>query len=89
MSQAFREGWERVFGLRPPPKIVLCPFNLRRGLVIHVELPNDFCLRDLRRFVRYLATMCDDWEPEDGLPVLVCWEPEDGLPVLVWPDKKG
>ena len=47
-----------------------CSFPLRRDLMIIVELPSDLKLKDLRRFVQYLATMCDDWEVEMGLPVL-------------------
>jgi hypothetical protein len=70
MSQAYREGWERTFGPKAPPELLRCPFPLRKGLIIHVELPRDLELRDLRRFVQYLATMSDDWEPEMGLPVL-------------------
>ncbi len=69
MSQAYREGWDRIFG-PPPPKIMSCSFPLRRDLMIIVELPSDLKLKDLRRFVQYLATMCDDWEVEMGLPVL-------------------
>jgi hypothetical protein len=67
-TKAYRDGWERTF--RSKPTIHVCPFNMRRGLVINVELPDDLKLRDLRRFVQYLATMCDDWEPEMGFPVL-------------------
>jgi hypothetical protein len=69
MSAAYREGWDRIFD-PPLPRLIRCPFNLRRGLTIHVDVPSDLKLRDLRRFVQYLATMCDDWEVEMGLPVL-------------------
>jgi len=68
-SAAYRDGWERIFG-PPAPKITSCPFPLRRGLTITVELPSDLKLADLRRFVWYLVTMCNDWEVEMGLPVL-------------------
>ena len=71
MGKAYRDGWEQVFGPKPAPKVTRHPFPLRRGMVINVELPSDLRLRDLRRFAQYLATMCDDWEPEMGLPVLM------------------
>ena len=70
MSKAYRDGWEHVFGPKAAPKITRHPFPLRRSMVVNVELPHDLCLRDLRRFVQYLATMCDDWGPEMGLPGL-------------------
>lgn len=75
MSAAYRAGWERIFG-PSPPEIHRSSFPLRRGLQIVVELPSDLKLLDLRRFVQYLATMCNDWEVEMGLPVL-SW-PEKG-----------
>lgn len=65
MSRAFREGWERIFGRKPG--IIRNPFNIRPGLRIHYEVPDDFTVRDLRRLVRHLSTMCEDWEPEHGL----------------------
>lgn len=71
MSRAYRDGWEQVFGAKPAPKVTRHPFPLRRGMVINVDLPSDLRLRDLRRFTQYLATMCDDWEVEMGLPVLM------------------
>ena len=62
MSKAYRDGWSRCSDPRPH-LITRHPFPLRRGMVVNVELPHDLCLRDLRRFVQYLATMCDDWSP--------------------------
>ena len=70
MSQRYREGWELLFG-PPPPKMHQCLFNLRRGMIIDLNLPDDLKLADLHRFVQYLATMCDDWEPEMGLPKII------------------
>jgi len=55
---------------RQRPRSRLAHFPLRRGLTITVELPSDLKLSDLRRFVWYLVTMCNDWEVEMGLPVL-------------------
>jgi len=68
-NQAYRDGWERIFAPKTP-EMIRCPFPLRRGVQIDVTLPRDLQLRDLRRFVAYLATMCDDWEPGMGLPGL-------------------
>lgn len=64
---AYADGWLRIFGPKPP-KVISCPFPLRADLTIRVELPTDLRKADLRRFVWYLVTMCDDWEPEDGFP---------------------
>jgi hypothetical protein len=47
MTAAFREGWERIFG-PPPPEMLNCPFNLRHGMVIGLELPSDLKLREVR-----------------------------------------
>jgi hypothetical protein len=66
--RAYREGWERTFAPKPVPKMLRCPFPLRPGLMINVELPSDLRLADLARFVSYLVTMCDDWNPDDGFP---------------------
>jgi hypothetical protein len=75
MGKAYREGWERIFGPKSP-KVISCPFNLRSDLTIRVDLPTDLHLADLRRFVWYLVTMCDDWEPWRGFPSFA-W-PEHG-----------
>lgn len=79
-TKAYRDGWERVFGPRTPVEMISNPFMLRHDLSIRYEIPRDFALRDLRRLVRHLATMCDDWEPEHGFPVLA-W-PEREKPEL-------
>lgn len=67
----YRDGWERTFAAKPtltPPRMIRCPFKLRRGMVIDVEVPSDLKLADLARFISYLVTMCDDWNPDDGFP---------------------
>jgi hypothetical protein len=71
MSQAFREGWDRIFGPRPPVTIHACAFNLRNGMVIEVKLPSDLKFREVRRFAKFLTTYCDEWDPERGLPSLL------------------
>jgi hypothetical protein len=48
--------------------LLSCPFNLRRGLIIQVQLPSDLTLKDVRRIVRFLVTMAGDYEPEMGPP---------------------
>jgi hypothetical protein len=68
-TKAYRDGWDRIFTPKPP-RMLRTPFPLRPGVQITVEIPADFNLRDLRRFVWYLATMCNDWEPEMGFPSL-------------------
>ena len=70
MTAAFRAGWERIFG-PPSPKMLNCPFNLRRRMVLDISLPSDLKLREVRRFAQFLTTMCDDWDHERGLPALV------------------
>lgn len=69
MSQAYRDGWDRVF--RPkPPHMITNPLRLRPGVEIPITTPSDFKLKDLRRVVYYLHTMCEDWYPHDGFPDL-------------------
>ena len=70
MSRAFRDGWDRVFGPKPEPAL-RNPFPLRRGVMMHYEIPADFNLADLRRLTQHLATMCHDWGPEMGFPDVV------------------
>jgi hypothetical protein len=77
MSKAYRDGWERTFAPKASPEMLRCPFPLRRGIQIEVTLPSDLRLADLRRFVWYLVTMCDDWDVDDGFPS------------LAWPDRKA
>ncbi|MGA9307322.1 MAG: hypothetical protein WBW31_18100 [Candidatus Sulfotelmatobacter sp.] len=76
MGNAYRDGWDRTFGPKESPRMLRCPFPLRRGLQIEVTLPDDLKLADLRRFVWYLVTMCDDWDEDDGFPS------------FAWPDRK-
>ncbi len=66
----------RIFAPKPPPEMLRCPFPLRRDMQIEVTLPRDLVLKDLRRFVWYLVTMCDDWDVDDGLPG------------FMWPERK-
>lgn len=71
MGNEYREGWERTFGPKPAPRMLRCLHTLRRGMRIEVTLPEDLRLSDIRRFVWYLATMCDDWDVNDGMPEIV------------------
>ena len=70
-NAAYRKGWDRIFAPKVPPQMLRCPFSLRRGIQIEVTLPHDLKVSDLRRFVWYLATMCDDWDTEMGMPEIV------------------
>ena len=70
MSQVYRDGWDRVFAPKPPPRMITAPFNLRRGMQVPVVIPEDLVLKDIRRLIYYLHTMCDDWGPDDGFPDL-------------------
>jgi hypothetical protein len=70
MSQAYRNGWDRVFAPKPPPRMITNPFPLRSGMRIPITTPSDMKLKDLPRLIYYLHTMCDDWRPEDGFPNL-------------------
>lgn len=67
-SEAYRDGWERIFNPKPPVVMHRCPFPLRRGMQIELTLPSDLKLADLRRLVWYLVTMCDDWDVDGGFP---------------------
>jgi hypothetical protein len=68
-TTAYCKGWERIFK-KSPPQIISNPFQLRPDVVIRYEVPVDFTKRDLQRLVRHLGTMCEDWEPEEGLAVV-------------------
>lgn len=73
VTAAFRDGWDRTFGPKLPKRrsqIICNPFPLRRDVTVHYEVPDDFTVADLQRFVRHLATMCSDWEPNLGFPTL-------------------
>src|ERR1700687_4040388 len=67
-TEAYRDGWERTFAPRPTPKMLRCPFPLRRGMMIDLEVPSDLRLADLARLVSYLVTMCEDWDSDAGFP---------------------
>lgn len=46
------------------------PYTLRRGVECRYTIPVDFTLADLRKLTTHLTTLCSDWEPEQGWPVL-------------------
>ena len=43
MGNAYRDGWDRTFGPKESPRMLRCPFPLRRGLQIEVTLPAEGC----------------------------------------------
>jgi hypothetical protein len=84
---SFGENWDRIFGRKrlDAERMYRCPFKIRPGVHVYCEVPESFCVADLRRFVRALGTMCDDWDPEMGLA-----EIEFRMPTLpTTPTKEG
>lgn len=76
---SFRDNWDRVFGPKRPVRIIRNPFQLRVDVEVRYEVPVDFNIRDLRRLVRHLGTMCEDWEPEMGFAEVEYRLPSKGV----------
>jgi len=66
MSNAFREGWERIFGHKV--QMIRNPLPIRsHTTTAHYEIPDNLTMSEWWRISLHLLTM-SQWEPDMGWP---------------------
>jgi hypothetical protein len=82
-TNEYRDNWDRIFTQKKIPRLLTQPFPLRPWLDIQVSTPEDFELKDLRKLVYYLHTMCVDWKPEMGFVFMEPTQPTVSLHTIL------